>query len=122
MMDLAEFVEETITQISKGVNGAQRKMHGKEEVGGRLKSLPEGANTQLANLADGTVAHLVSFDVALTVTDAVEGKVGIGIFSGLLSAGGSTSADTSSSEISRVKFTVPLRFNHDRAPRTTDSL
>ena len=120
MLNLEDFICEALTQIHNGVARAQKNMEGRAEVGGLLSRLPEGANSQLATMSDGAVAHLVAFDVALTVNDATSSTAKIGILSGVFGAGASAGSVASGSEVSRVQFTVPIRFDQKKPVSVAD--
>lgn len=117
-MDLKDFVAQTLSQIVQGVEQARKEIGDKAEVGSLIKNLPEGANRQLVNLDRGNgVAHLINFDVALTVesSNAGEGGAQAGL-RGFIKVGGSAKHDSSTSSVSRVDFCVPLKISQAKPP------
>ena len=116
-MELNEFVKETLTQIVKGVKESQDEIrgqggyanpavftsaHGKEEA------------THFGTVSDGQNVLLIDFDVAITVSDSMEGGVGgklsvASIFK--LEAG--SKGTTASESTSRIRFKVPLALPVD---------
>lgn len=118
-MDLKDFVSETLSQINQGVKYARKNIEGDDgtKIGSRLRTISSGVTSEyLANQSDGGVAHLVHFDVALTVSDtsgsSSKGKISV---ASIFSAQGDTSEDSTSSEVSRVRFTIPISF--EQAPK-----
>src|SRR5581483_10494777 len=77
-MELNEFVKQSLTQIVKKVKESQdetRKQGG--YVSPAVLASPSGnESTHFGSVSDGHNVFLVAFDVAVTVTDSVEGGVG----------------------------------------------
>jgi hypothetical protein len=123
-MNLEDFVEATLCQIIGGVEKAQvatrlperhhteadlvnpRVMYGAD-------SAPKG---KYFARQDRNLVHFVSFDVAVTSEQSVEGKGGFSIkVAGVGFNAGAGGADRDT-VVSRVKFEVPLAL-----PQTSDS-
>lgn len=117
-MNLAEFVEASLTQIITGVRRAQdtTRLVSKSPSEADLinpsimyaaDSAPKGKHfaTQSRNLV-----HFVSFDVAVTTDSSSDAKGGISIKVagiGLDASGGGTTKDT---VVSHIKFEVPITY------------
>jgi hypothetical protein len=112
-MDLQEFVAQTLIQISEGVAAARAKKG--NHVAPKLSTQSEqtGKTVFFTDIGSG-VAHLVSFDVAVTVTDktAAGGKAGIQVMS-LLNIQGGKEKSVESSSASRVRFDVPISYDEE---------
>jgi len=116
-MELSEFVKQSLTQIVGGVKASQDDIRSQ---GGFVNpavfaSSPgnEGA-THFGSVGDGQNVLLVDFDVAVTITDTIEGGVGgkLSVASFFkVEAGGKGS--TASEAISRIRFKVPLALPVD---------
>lgn len=116
-MELGEFVQQSLTQIVSGVKASQDDVRSQ---GGYINpaifaSSPGNVGiTHFGSVGNGQNVLLVDFDVAVTVTDTIEGGVG-----GKLSvaaffkveAGGKGS--TASEATSRIRFKVPLALPVD---------
>lgn len=80
-MDLQEFVAQTLIQISEGVAAARatKENHIAPKLSVQSEQLGRVFHTDIGS----GVAHLVSFDVAVTVTDkkSAGGKAGIEVVS-----------------------------------------
>ena len=50
----------------------------------------------------------INFNVAITVTEEVEGKSGIGVFIAGFGIGGQEKTDTSNVSVSTISFSVPV--------------
>jgi hypothetical protein len=108
-MELREFVRDTLVEIVKGVVEARPEivaLHGEvNPVGGNFDQ-PSLAGRQW-DFEHGAV-EIVAFDVALTSSKTEGGKSGIGVFLGSIGIGGQLSTQASDSQLSRVKFSVPI--------------
>jgi hypothetical protein len=104
-MDLETFIAETLRQIVKGVQMAQRCEDCQD-----AKIVPNSIENKRA----GTTTFLeerieqIAFDVAVTVTEGSEKKGGIGVFTGAFGIGGQANANTANNSVSRIKFSVPV--------------
>ena len=63
---------------------------------------------------DRRTIQMTNFDVALEVSEGGEAKGGIGVFSGVLGIGAQGTTTGSSSEISRVSFSIPMVLPYQR--------
>lgn len=98
LMELSEFVETTIVQILCGVRNASSQV------------FDEKAGSVREGLSD-TKQNAIRFDIAVTVTgkNAGEGGAKVKVL-GLIDVGGSGMLAHEESTVSRVQFTVPVRF------------
>ena len=108
-MELKQFISETLTQILSGIADAQStaKSHG-GQVNPALLPIHPGPIEGSIRDGAGTVAQIISFDVAVTVSEGTATKGGIGVVTGLISLGSAGSSQDSSTTVSRIKFNVPL--------------
>lgn len=116
-MELSEFVKQSLTQIVSGVKACQEEIRSQ---GGYVNpavfaSAPGNTSTtHFGSVDDGHNVLLVDFDVAVTVTDTIEGAAGgkLSVASFFkVEAGGKGS--TASEATSRIKFKVPLALPVD---------
>src|SRR5689334_13522410 len=86
LMDLKDFVSQTLCQIIEGVKDAQSKA---SEHGGNInprfaRGSPERFSDHgLMHLHSGGFAQFVQFDVALTATSGTGTKGGVGVVAGI---------------------------------------
>ncbi len=113
-MDLQTFISESLHQIISGICSAQKKFS-QESTGAKIN--PRGI-TALAKDSSGQKQphdintklpiHQIEFDIAVTVSEAAEGKVGGGLLIAWLGIGGQKTSATENSSVSRIRFTVPV--------------
>lgn len=111
MLQLEDFITETIKQIINGTVSAQK--HASEHNAGVAPGKMQFRSTeggQLWNQKDGTPIQQVDFDVAVTTTEGTEAKGGAGIFVGSFGVGAQGKSDYESSSISRIRFKIPLQL------------
>ena len=108
-MDLKDFVSQTLTQIVAGVKDSQQSV---AECGASINPNLGGTQAEAAKhgflWSDAGFAQVVSFDVALTVTEGTGTKGGIGVFAGAVTLGTSGQSSATNTSVSHVKFSVPL--------------
>lgn len=107
-MELKDFISKTFSEIIEGVNTARAA--NKEEGEGiasnqryKIDNVPAGLMQDFG----GQLYTIVEFDLAVTATSKLEGKAGLDVLS--FKVGGS--AGTEDQTVSRVKFSIPMRFN-----------
>lgn len=109
IMDLKDFVSQTLAQIVEGVQASQRSA---AIFGASVNPVLSGTQAEAAKhgflWSEAGFAQVVSFDVALTVTEGTGTKGGIGVFVGTVTLGASGQSTTTNSSVSHVKFSVPL--------------
>ena len=108
MMELDEFIEETLKQIIKGINGARKNVDG-----GEINPDISGDAFKDTSCGDGHTIWPVDFDVAVTVneTSNIEGQSKISVLG--VGVGASASGQSVSSTVTRIKFRVPVRYPND---------
>ena len=140
-MDLQTFVRETLVEIVAGISEAQKvvtynqakivpKIAYERDSSKHLPGLPVGPSQEIAAAAglmltaQGEVAEMIEFDIALTVSEATSesseteggGKAGAKLQIASLEIGGSRTSkkqsDKSGSSVSRIKFRIPVVFPH----------
>jgi len=109
-MKLQDFVSETLKEIIDGVRVSQDYAQGK---GGRvnpshLTHIGGKPYSELWDHETGTKPQVIEFDVAVTAIEGKETKGSIGVFVGPVGIGTQGKSDSSSSSISRIKFSVPV--------------
>jgi len=110
-MELKDFVSEALTQIIEGVHDAKEKVKDKGAeinphlIGGIDLVARHGGGIETSS---GNVAHIVEFDIAVTIVEGKGTKGGIGIVTGAINLGSSGQSSTENSSISKIKFNVPL--------------
>ena len=114
-MDLEEFVRLSLVQITKGVTDAQNEaMESGASVNPRVLHADHSSGSAAGRLADGRIACLVEFDVAVAVSEESSatggGKLKAASF---FQVGGNTSKGSTSESVSRLRFTVPVAFQTD---------
>ena len=117
MITLDDFVQQTLTQIARGVSAfeeahkesgitARPSMYMKGELAG--KSTSEAGLLYLGH--EEGYASLVNFDVAITEEDSEAAKAGAGIKVWFANAGGDIEAVKGNSAVNRIQFTIPLKL------------
>jgi hypothetical protein len=105
-VDLKEFVSQTLTQIMEGVREAQSASTHGGVVSPTLNHF--GKLSEVVQTDTGHFAHMVDFDVALTVEQGSGTKGGIGLVVGPVTLGSTGQSSAQNSSVSRVKFRVPV--------------
>ncbi len=107
MIELRDFVAETLKQVIDGVCLAQDHAKAKGAIisEGRV-GMPERGYSQTM----GTPEREIEFDVAITKIEGTETQGGIGVFVGPVGLGSRGKSDESNSTVSRIKFSVPVSF------------
>jgi hypothetical protein len=113
-MDLKDFVKESLVQIASGVKESQeivRDMGG--YVNPAIRILPK-SDSHFTHLQDGRNVFLVSFEVALTVSESTDASVGAKLkVASIVDIGGGTEGKAGSTSTSRITFDVPLALPAD---------
>ena len=107
MLQLSEFVSSTLEQI---IAGAKKAQEAAREAGAAVNPPTRGSQTAgMREYHSGTFTQDVEFHVALTATSSEESAAGLRV--GLAWVGGGSirgGSGSERSEVSRVKFTVPI--------------
>lgn len=104
-MEIKTFVETTLLQIVEGVKAAQDKA---QKFGGAVNFS--------TRLISGREPDIIEFDIAVTTSETGEDKAGAGIFVAGFGLGGQTKTSDATTNISRIKFKVPVHL-----PKTNKS-
>jgi len=110
-VNLAEFIEETLSEILAGIRSAQKKAGG-GAVGAQMYAAPTHNNL----ISGGTSGQftIVEFDVLVAAETSAGGKAGIRV----MSIGAEGGGERKSQESSRVRFAVQVRIpDGDKAER-----
>ena len=111
IMELKDFVAETIVQISDGIEEAQKQL---KEKGSETNVNPYMTKDNSGKWVTGgrrENVEVIEFDVAILANEGTETKAGIGITVASvlnLDAGGASNQTTGTE--SRIKFKVPAAF------------
>lgn len=110
MMNLQEFISETLFQITEGVRLAQERtqssgamINAKDYVIQPSGQLQWGDFDRTTN-----IGQTVEFDVAVTVGDSENMKGGMGITAGIITVGYKADKGKDNNTVSRIKFSVPV--------------
>ena len=110
MVELSQFVSETLNQILDGVLEAQKyAVEHKAFVNpiGKLsddkKQVQGGTQT-----GDWHPLHPVEFDVVVTTEEKDAAQGGVGVFVGALAVGTKGTTESISQGVSRIRFTIPI--------------
>jgi len=118
-MKLDEYVRETLLAIVGGVLAAQKH----ETCGayvGRVPSVQEGLEIGLD--VHGNTVSLVKFDLATTVDEKRQGGGGVGIkVIGFVATHADGKAESGSSLVSRIAFSVPIAVPRPSGQREDDA-
>jgi len=104
-MELKDFVSETLKHVMEGVKMAQEKA---TELGGTVN--PQGfINSGMPTRLQGDlVAHVINFDIVVSTYDTDKAKGGVGIFVGEIGVGVRGEAESQSTAVNRIQFSVPV--------------
>lgn len=109
-MDLKTFVKETLTQIAEGVNESKAALN-KNGMKVAVHADAVGVNIPKTRTRDGqNFVSIVNFETVLDVGTAENKTNNIGVVSSLLSLGRQKGKQETSSDVTRVSFSVPLSF------------
>jgi len=104
-MELNAFIRETLAQIVSGVREAQEAT---QQHGANINPTDIYFQRDGQHNAYGAMPQDVHFDVGLTNTETGGVQGGIGVFLGAFKMGTEGKADTQTSAVTRVQFTVPV--------------
>jgi hypothetical protein len=110
-MKLQEFVTGTLKEIIAGVKESQKYAESEDAwVSPEMRPDGYGGGTRKVGWTaqDGANIEQIEFDVAVTSTEGSATEAGAGIFVAAIGLGAKGKSDTSSSSISRIKFSIPL--------------
>jgi len=114
MLELKDFVAESLKQIIGGIANAQdfakeNKSYINPE--GIIKASNDRLIVEMNNpKSQHPIPQFIEFDIAVTVSEDVENKAGIGVFSGPIAFGTQGKVEDANLTISRIKFSIPVLF------------
>lgn len=109
-MDLKSFITQVLSEVVQGVQDAQAVL------GENAKYINPQLSTQQGPLEKqglqvsiyGQLVQQVEFDVAVTATEGTGTKGGVGVVAGVFALGSQGQSKEEHSNVSRIKFSVPL--------------
>ena len=125
IMDLKEFVSETLVSIVDGIKDAQQKsrdLGASVNPGGLMRNKDSVSTNSIWDNRNNNYAQPVSFDIAITAEDSAQGGAKVKVLSGIF--GGDIGGEKGSKNVlaSRIQFSVPVLFPteeiEDSAART----
>ena len=106
-MELKDFVAETLKHVMEGVKMAQEKA---TELGGTVN--PQGfivlESSAPRKIQGDLVAQVINFDIVVSTHDTDKAKGGVGIFVGEIGVGVRGEAESQSTAVNRIQFSVPI--------------
>lgn len=110
-MELKEFISNALIDITQGISDAQKKSGDSGAIiNPHINIAPSELSKHGLIWAGGTPAHLIKFDLAVTVTEGSGTKGGIGILAGAISLGSSGQSNSESMVVSRIQFSIPVIY------------
>lgn len=112
MVELKDFVSESLKQIIDGISSAQGFAEGKNASVNPAGIIHMKDNYYIVDRDDpeiqSPIPQFIEFDVAVTVSEGTEAKAGIGVFAGAVGLGTQGKAEDANITVSRIKFSVPI--------------
>ncbi|HBN22915.1 MAG TPA: hypothetical protein DD412_06740 [Holosporales bacterium] len=105
-VNLSEFIENTLVEISKGVKGANEKINATKEYTDAVFNLR-------ANKGDSKTVKGIEFDVGITAEKNAKGSMGLMVKLFSLSGGVSAEKGAKTEDIQRVKFEIGIDRAYD---------
>jgi len=106
-MELKDFVEDVLTQITEGAEAAQEKLFGRDVIINPPSA--NGSSGRSYNIwNDKRAIEEIDFEVALTATQKEGNKVGVGVFFGGLTAGITSKNDAENVVATKIKFKMQI--------------
>ena len=103
MVELKDFISETLSQIVSGVRNAQDMLTENEP---NAAVAPTGQGTKDETLLN----QMVEFDIAVAAESGKKTSGGIGIIVGAINLGSTGKSSSEQSSTNRVKFSVPIHL------------
>jgi len=106
MMNLEQFISETMKQIIDGVSSAQEYARTKDA----YINVPIVKTVNTHRMTDESLPapQVVEFDIAVTTTGANDLQGGMGIFVAGLGIGYQAKKNNAEEGVSRIKFSIPV--------------
>lgn len=119
-MNLRQFVKETIVEIIEGVADAQRELT--RNCVNPIRHMRTGEETLLIQGyhigQNKQPVQNVEFDVAVAASQGTGTKGGLGVFVAGFGVGTQGQTEKGTSELSRIRFKVPISFKSDSTEET----
>jgi hypothetical protein len=106
-MELREFVRSTLLEIISGVSDAQKAL-AEEGSTAVVNALASRQDIKRYSQRGTRLLEMVEFDVALTVTETTDKGIGGRLSIAAASIGSQRGTSIENSEVSRVRFQVPV--------------
>ena len=112
IMELKDYVSETLVQIAEGIISAKEKLDGKDVI---INPNPTfGSNGEFwigKNQEHGVVerrVQMIEMNIATTVTESTEGNGGAKVGIGVLNIGTGIKESGEQKNVNSVKFAIPI--------------
>jgi hypothetical protein len=112
-MELQQFIEQTLVQIARGIEGANKTLEGSGAVVNPGNIADVGVSPPAFGLMRGQpcrLVHLIQFDVAVTATSGTATAGGVGVKLAVVDLGTKGQSDRKDTNESRIKFGIPMVF------------
>ncbi len=115
MLELKEFIFQSLSQIIDGVIQAQAYAKDKNAYINPVGLVRVEANHYLMTNYEAArqqepIAEFIEFDMAVTASESRDAKAGVGVFAAAVGLGAQTRIEDANKELSRIKFSVPVIF------------
>jgi hypothetical protein len=109
-MDLKQFVEETLSQLIDGVTGAKElaRKNGAVINPQTLEFVSDSGQSDMWCEKTGRISSRISFDVAVTVSEAGSASGGAKVSLVPFKIGGEGKADWANQNVSRISFAIQV--------------
>jgi hypothetical protein len=113
MVQLKDFVSETLKQVIEGILAAQ--VFAKEKGAlvnprGLVPLTPDSDKYIVDSGEQAAIPQFIEFDVAVSASESGEAKAGVGIFAGAIGVGTQAKLEGANSSTNRIRFSVPVQF------------
>lgn len=117
-INLEEFIAQSLTQIVKGVERAQKEVAGTgAAISPLMRSTAMSNTVGVAEWREGQPCYNVEFDVAVTATESTGTSGGMGLVVGPVALGSKGQSTDALANTSRIKFNVPVVLPLCRPPK-----
>jgi hypothetical protein len=113
-MDLKDFISDSVIQIIQGVTAAQDYVKDNAPTAKVAPVLDDASGPRDGFRArlGGNPVQLVDFDVAVETGSRDEAQGGVGVLMAVFTVGVRGKEETTISEYSRLKFSIPVELPH----------
>ena len=108
MIELRDFVSETIKQVIDGVVSSQEYAKQKDAVVNPKLGYNIQNQTLMTDRATQQPVQSISFDVAVTAGESTKTQGGIAVFTGIIGLGSKGQSERSNEIVNRIQFSVPI--------------